>query len=165
MALSPDTLHKIADASPFPAGRYGELGMAGVVQRWEDAGLMRYLFERSYSENDAFRVCDDAPNPEREVDRLFFRGQERFYLKADFRTVEGSRIADAVIARIGREDQDAADDYQQVLQTNGVQGLFKQVDVDVRRHDLGKVAIEERGGDDLASVEQGMARRNQGRRM
>jgi hypothetical protein len=162
MAIHPDTLRKIHEASPFPEGRYSELGPAGVVQRWEDAGLMRHLFERSYSEKDAMRVCEDAPNPEREVDRYFFRGQERLYLKADFRTVEGSRISDAAVARIKQDDPQAAKTYQDVLNTKGAEDLFQYIGAEVRRANLAQVSGRE---EDLASADDALARRSRGRRM
>lgn len=165
MTVPADTLRKIADTSPFPAGRYGQLGEQGVIQRWEDAGMMPHLVQRSYSEQQAMALCDDAQFPSRELERSFYRGQDRLYLKADVDRANGSRIAEAAIARVKQDDPEAAQDYRALLESEGAQGLFQQLGVDARRASLAQLAKTTRNDDDLADVDEIQARQAQGRRM
>ena len=163
MPIQPDTLRKIADTSPFPEGRYASLGATGAIERWENAGMIQNLAHRAFTAEKALAIVGDSRNPDRELERTFYRGKEALYLKADLDgRVDGSRIAAAAVARIRQDDPVAAQEYQNVLNTKGAEGLFAYIGAEVRRHDLAKVAGRE---DDLASPEQGMARRNHGRRM
>lgn len=165
MTVPTDVLRKIADTSPYPAGRYGQLGASGMIQRLEDAGMMGFLVQRSYTERQAHDMCADAQFPSRELERTFYRGHKNYYLCADMDRNTGSRFADAAIARIKQYDPEAAQEYREVLTDEGAQGLFRQIGVDIKRADLAAVAKQERPVADLASVEEMAARRGRGRAM
>lgn len=164
MPIQPDTLRKIAEASPFPEGRYASLGAAGAIERWEDAGMIQNLAHRAFTEEKALAIVGDSRNPDRELERTFYRGKQALYLIADLQgRVDSTRIADAAVARIKRDDLESAQDYQDVLNAQGAQGLFAYIGAEVRRQDLEQLATPRSQG--LASVEEGLARRSRGRVM
>ena len=163
MAIHPDTLRKIHEASPFPEGRYASLGARGAIERWEDAGMIQDLAHRAFTEDKAMAIVAGSSSPGRELERRFYRGKDALYLKADLDgRGDGSRIADAAVARIKQDDPEAAKDYQGVLNDKGAEGLFQYIGAEVRRADLAQVAGRE---DDLESVDDALARRSRGRRM
>lgn len=164
MPIQPDTLRKIADTSPFPEGRYATLGATGAIERWEDAGMIQNLVRRAFTEEKALAIVGDSRNPDRELERTFYRGKEALYLKADLNgRVDSTRIAAAAMARIRRDDPESAQEYQDVLNDRGAQGLFAYIGAEVRRQDLEQLATPRTQG--LASVEEGLARRSRGRVM
>ena len=163
MTVAIETLRSLVEVDPF-GQNYQSLGEQEVIHRFDQAGLMKHLTGgRMFSQERALAVASDGAlqqSPETTLDQWFYRGQGgQFYLKGDILgRVDGSKISDAAVARIGEEDPDAASDYKSHLECEGGASLFRLITSEVRRHDLAQRASKSRG-QDLADPEEVLAQK------
>lgn len=166
MAISIDTLRALVDVDPFTQS-YADMGEKEVFRRMDKAGLLPHL-ARHYDERGARDVLSDEAFQSvagTAMERYFYAGKgDRYYLRADIHgRADGSKITEAAIKQVAKEDIELAREYMGIQQAQGSAAVFGLISASVRRHDLAQLATHRT--QDLASPDEYMERRNRGRAM
>lgn len=153
MAISIDTLRKLAAVDPFKDGQRPVGRRDKYLDRLDEAGLLPYMA----------RLNTTGPDLKNYL--FYYQSKDgREYRRDDiWERSDSTKITQVAIKRMAKEDPDLASEYQQVLAQQGGAAVFHLIAAEVRRHDLSQLATPRPS--DLASPEEALTYRNRGRMM
>jgi len=153
MAISIDTLRKLAAVDPFKDGQRPVGRRDKYLDRLDEAGLLPYMARQN------------TTGPDLNNYLFYYQSKDgREYRRDDiWERSDSTKITQVAIKRMAKEDPDLASEYQQVLAQQGGAAVFQLIAAEVRRHDLAQLATPR--ALDLASPNEALQHRKRGRAM